>query len=572
MLDLVIRGGTVVDGTGAPGKQADIAIRNGYIVAIGGVDEPAKQTIDASGRVVAPGFVDVHTHYDAQVFWDGSLSPSCYHGVTTVIAGNCGFSIAPLNGNPEDSAYLMRMLARVEGMPLESLQQGVPWNWRSFREYLDQLEGTLAINAGFMVGHSAVRRSVMGARAVGETASADDIAAMQQLLRDSIGAGGLGFSSTISPTHNDGEGKPVPSRHATDEELFALASVVAEFPGTSLELLPGIGAFSEAERERLVRFSLAGKRAVNWNLLAPNSRMPDTHVAQLAASDYAAERGARVIALTLPQPMKLRLNFISGFVLDSLPGWAEVIGKPLPERMAALADPAVREALEAGSKSAAAGVFAQMTYWHTWTIDEVFTEANRAWQGRTVGELADATGKTPIDAMIDLALSEELRTSFTPPVMGTDEESWRMRGETWSDPRTVIGASDAGAHLDMIDTFGFSTQVLEHGVRERGLLSLEQAIHQLTQVPAGMIGLRDRGVLKPGLRADIVVFDPASIASGPTHTRFDLPGGAGRLYADAIGVHHVVVNGREIVRDGVLTGERPGTVLRSGRDTVTVAL
>ena len=572
MLDLIIRGGTVVDGTGAPGQQADVAVRNGYIVAIGAIDEPARQTIDASGCVVAPGFVDVHTHYDAQVFWDSSLSPSCYHGVTTVIAGNCGFSIAPLNGNPEDSAYLMRMLARVEGMPLESLQQGVPWNWRSFREYLEQLEGKLAINAGFMVGHSAVRRSVMGARAVGEAATAEDIAAMQQLLRESIASGGLGFSSTVSPTHNDGEGQPVPSRHATDEELYALASVVSEFPGTSLELLPGIGSFSEAERERMVRYSLAGKRAVNWNLLAPNSRMPDAHAAQLAASDFAAERGARVIALTLPQPMKLRLNLVTGFVFDALPGWAEVIGKPIPERMAAFADPAIREALEAGSKSAAAGIFAQMTHWQTWTIEEVFTEANRSWQGRTVGELAEETGKTPLDAMLDLAISEDLRTSFTPPVMGMDDESWRMRGEVWADPRTVIGASDAGAHLDMIDTFAFSTQVLEHGVRERKLIGLEQAIHQLTQVPAQMIGLRDRGVLTPGLRADIVVFDPATVASGTTHTRFDLPGGAGRLYADAIGVHHVVVNGTEIVRRGELTGERPGTVLRSGRDTVTVPL
>jgi N-acyl-D-aspartate/D-glutamate deacylase len=270
--------------------------------------------------------------------------------------------------------------------------------------------------------------------------------------------------------------------------------------------------------------------------------------------------------------MKLRLNLVSGFVFDALPGWAEVIGKALPERIAALSDPNVREALEAGSKSPAAGVFAQMTYWQTWTIEEVFTEANRAWQGRTVGELAEATGKTPLDAMLDLAISEELRTSFTPPVMGTDDESWRMRGEVWTDPRTVIGASDAGAHLDMIDTFAFSTQVLEHGVRERKLIGLEQAIHQLTQVPAQMIGLRDRGVLTPGLRADIVVFDPQTVASGTTHTRFDLPGGAGRLYADAIGVHHVVVNGREIVRRGELTGERPGTVLRSGRDTVTVPL
>ncbi|MFM7784161.1 MAG: amidohydrolase family protein, partial [Gammaproteobacteria bacterium] len=225
MLDILIKGGTVIDGTGAPGRVADVGIRNGYIVAIGAIDEPAKQTLEAGGKSVAPGFVDVHTHYDAQVFWDRALSPSCFHGVTTVVGGNCGFSIAPLNGKPEDSAYLMRMLARVEGMPLESLQTGVPWSWRSFGDYLEQLEGSLAINAGFMVGHSAIRRHVMGERAVGSSATAEDIAAMQQLLRESIAAGGLGFSSTVSPTHNDGEGRPVPSRHASDDELYALASV-----------------------------------------------------------------------------------------------------------------------------------------------------------------------------------------------------------------------------------------------------------------------------------------------------------------------------------------------------------
>jgi len=572
MLDLLIRGGNVIDGTGAPARRADIGIRAGRIIAIGTVSESAREEIDASGLSVTPGFVDVHTHYDAQAFWDRTLSPSCYHGVTTVIAGNCGFTIAPLNGKPEDSEYLMRMLARVEGMPLESLREGVPWNWRSFGEYLDALDGKLAINAGFMVGHSALRRYVMGARAVGSHASEEEIAAMQQLLRESIAAGGLGFSSTVSQTHNDADGKPVPSRHASDEELFALAGVVSEFPGTLLELLPGIGSFSEAEKERMTRFSLAGKRTVNWNLLNPSSAMPQLHRAQLAASDHASARGGRVVALTLPQPMKLRLNLVSGFIFDALPGWAEVIGKPLPERMQAFADPAVRARLDAGARSPEAGVFAAMANWATWTIDETFTAPNQAWRGRTVGELAEAQGKGPLDALLDLALSEQLLTSFAPPILGDDEESWRMRGEVWQDPRTVIGASDAGAHLDMIDTFAFSTQVLEHGVRKRGLISLEQAVHQLTEVPARMVGLKDRGLLREGYCADLVIFDADTVASGPTHTRFDLPGGAGRLYAEAVGIAHVIVNGREIVRNGSHTGACAGTILRSGRDTESVAI
>ena len=569
MLDMIIRGGSVIDGSGAPARLADVGIRDGRIAAIGTLTEAAREEIDATGLTVAPGFVDVHTHYDAQAFWDRTLSPSCYHGVTTVIAGNCGFSIAPLNGKPEDSEYLMRMLARVEGMPLESLREGVPWNWRSFGEYLDALDGKLAINAGFMVGHSALRRHVMGARAVGSHATGAEIAAMQQLLRESIAAGGLGFSSTVSPTHNDADGKPVPSRHATDEELFALAGVVSEFPGTLLELLPGVGNFTEAEKERMTKFALAGQRAVNWNLLSPSSMMPELHKAQLAASDYAAERGATVIALTLPQPTKIRLNLVSGFVIDALPGWAEVIGKPLPERKAAFADPAVRAKLDAGAHSPEAGVLAALANWSTWMIEETFEPANKPWQDRTIGELAAAQGKTPFDAMLDLSLSEDLRTSFVPQVIGDDDESWRMRGEVWLDPRTVIGASDAGAHLDMIDTFAFSTQVLEHGVRERGLISLEQAVHQLTEVPARMVGLKDRGQLREGFCADVVVFDAGTIASGPTHTRFDLPGGAGRLYAEAVGVAHVIVNGREIVRHGAYTGTPGGRVLRSGRDTVT---
>jgi len=569
MLDMIIRGGSVVDGSGAPARRADVGIRDGRIVAIGTVGEAAREEIDATGLTVAPGFVDVHTHYDAQAFWDPTLSPSCYHGVTTVIAGNCGFSIAPLNGKPEDSEYLMRMLARVEGMPLESLREGVPWNWRSFAEYLDALDGKLAINAGFMVGHSALRRYVMGARAVGSHATEADIAAMQQLLRESIAAGGLGLSSTVSPTHNDADGKPVPSRHATDEELYALASVVKEFPGTLLELLPGVGNFTEAEKERMTKFALAGNRSVNWNLLSPNATMPELHRAQLAASDYAAARGATVIALTLPQPTKIRLNLVSGFVIDALPGWAEVIAKPLPERKAAFADPALRARLDAGAHSPEAGVLAALANWGTWTIEETFVAANKPWQGRTVGELAEAQGKAPFDAMLDLSLSEDLRTSFVPQVLGDDDESWRLRGEAWQDPRTVIGASDAGAHLDMIDTFAFSTEVLANGVRKRGLISLEQAVHQLTEVPARMVGLKERGLLKEGFCADVVVFDPATIASRPTHTRFDLPGGAGRLYAEADGVAHVIVNGREIVRHGTYTGTPGGRVLRSGQDTAT---
>lgn len=567
MLDLVIRGAEVVDGTGAPRRRADVGIRDGRIEAVREGLGPARRTLDAEGAVLAPGFVDVHTHYDAQVFFDPTLSPSPLHGVTTAIGGNCGFSIAPLV--PEAAPYLARMLARVEGMPLESLEAGVPWDWGSFGEYLDRIEGTLAIHAGFLVGHSTLRRVAMGERAVGERATPEDLETMGRLLEESLRAGALGFSSSLAPTHNDAEGRPVPSRHATGEELLALASRVARHPGTTLEFIPTVGPFSEAVVDLMTELSLAARRPLNWNVLGVSS-WSDLWREQLRASDVAAERGARVVALTLPQVMTLRLNFRSGFVLDAFPGWGEVLSLPLAERKAALADPAVRERMLRGAHSEEAGVFRALAGFEKMRIDEAFTEAGRAFEGRTVGELAAARGVEPFDALLDLAVAEDLRTSFMPQIPGDDEASWKARAEAWLDPRTVVGGSDAGAHLDMIDTFSFTTALLGPAVRDRGLLSLEEAVHQLTEVPARLLGLRGRGRIAPGAHADLVLFDPSRIGPGRVRTQYDLPGGAGRLTGGAHGILRVLVAGREVVVDGELTDQRPGAVLRSGRDTETV--
>jgi N-acyl-D-aspartate/D-glutamate deacylase len=569
MLDVVISGGTVIDGTGAPGREADVAVRGDRIVASAArVDEPARRRIDARGKIVAPGFVDIHTHYDAQAFWDPVLSPSPFHGVTTVVGGNCGFSIAPLV--PEAGPYLMRMLARVEGMPLESLAAGVPWDWRSFGEYLDRLEGRLAVNAGFLVGHSAIRRVVMGAAAVGTTASAAQLEAMAALLGESIAAGGLGFSSSFAPTHNDGDGKPVPSRFATREELLRLAKVVGEHPGTTLEFIPAVGAFDESHKEIMAAMSATANRPLNWNVLAVSSYNGDLFRGQLDASDYAAARGGRVLALTVPQVMTLRLNLASGFIFDALPGWGEVIGLPIPERKRRFADPAVRAELDRRANSEEAGFFRFFAAWERLIIDETFSPANQAFRGRSVGEVARELGKTPFDTFLDVALADDLKTSFMPPLPGDDAETWRLRAEVWKDPRTIIGASDAGAHLDMIDTFSLSTALLGSGVRKHRLLSFEDAVHQITDLPARLYGLRERGRIADGFRADLVVFDPDRIEPGPVHTRNDLPGGAARLYAEAEGIEHVLVNGIEIVRGKEATGAFPGTILRSGRDTETV--
>jgi N-acyl-D-aspartate/D-glutamate deacylase len=568
MFDCLIENGVVVDGTGAPRREADVAILDGRIVEIGRIDAPAKRTVDARGWVVAPGFIDIHTHYDAQAFWDGTLSPSPFHGVTTVVGGNCGFSIAPLSG--EAAGYLKRMLARVEGMPLESLEAGVPWDWTSFGEYLARLDGRLAVNAGFLVGHSALRRVVMGEAAIGEPADAAALRGMSDLLRESLAQGGLGFSSSAAPTHNDSEGRPVPSRFATREELLALARVVRDFPGTTLEFIPTVGTFSEAQQDLMASMSLAANRPLNWNVLGVASYAPKAFEAQLAASDYAAARGAKVIALTPSQVMKLRINLATGFLFDALPGWAAVLGLPLPERKRALRDPVVRKQLREGASSEAAGAMRAIAVWENVTVEETFDPRNAALTGRKIGAIAKEQGKAPFDALLDLALSEDLRTSFSPFIPGDDEASWQMRAKVWQDPRTVIGASDSGAHLDMIDTFTCTTSLLGPGVREKRLLSLEEAVHQLSDVPARLYGIRERGRLAPGWRADVVVFDEGRVGPGPIHTRHDLPAGAARLYAEAEGIEHVFVNGVEIVRGKQFTGALPGTVLRSGRDTETV--
>jgi N-acyl-D-aspartate/D-glutamate deacylase len=570
MLDCLIRGGTVIDGTGAPGRRADVGIRDGRITAIGEIDEDAQQTLDATGKVVAPGFVDVHTHYDAQAFWDPTLSPSPLHGVTTVFGGNCGFSIAPLSA--EAGGYLCEMLARVEGMPLEALQAGVPWDWKSFDEYLSRLDGKLAVNAGFLVGHSALRRVVMGPDAVGKEATQEQIDEMCALLRESLSAGGMGFSSSNAPTHNDNQGKPVPSRFATRDEIVALAGVLADFPGTTLEFLPTIGLFGDEHMAIMTDMSVAANRPLNWNVLGVAAYSQDLAQNQLGASDYAKERGGRIVALTPSQVMSLRINLYSGFIFDAFPGWPEVLGLPIEERMRALADPEVRKRLDASANSDAAGALRALAVWQNMTVDSTSLPENQRFEGRKIGDIAEELGKTPFDALLDLALSEGLKTSFSPFIPGDDDESWKLRSEIWKDERTLIGASDAGAHLDMIDTFTYSTSLLGPAVREKKLLSLEEAIHQLTDLPARLYGVRERGRLAESWCADVVVFDPERVGAGPVHFRDDLPTGASRLYAEADGIEHVLVNGVEIVRGREFTGATPGTLIRSGRDTETVTV
>lgn len=574
MLDLKIVGGTIVDGTGKPGFAGDIGISDGRIVALGKVEDDAREVIDATGRVVAPGFVDAHTHYDAQVFWDPTLSPSCYHGVTTVVGGFCGFSIAPLTR--ESAPYVCRMLARVEGMPLETLKTVTDWGWSSFGEYLDRVEGRIGINAGFFVGHSAIRRAVMGERAVGETATAEDIADMADLLDRSLADGALGFSTTMSPTHSDYEGQPVPSRWAEREEFIELAKVVARHEGTGLEMLPDL-AFPEGTPELMADFSIAGQRPVNWNVLVVSG--PDAAERaerMLAISDLARERGGEVIALTMPRSPGVYLTLKSGMMFDSLPGlWSEIFRHPQAEREAMFRDPDTRRRLGADAagmpEGSPLGAFA---CFENYVVVSTIAEENRRYEGRTIGDIAAEDGRQPIDAMLDIASTDDFGTVFSPRQGGDDRAAWEVRGKVWADDRTLVGASDAGAHLDLIDSFDYSTTVLGQGVREQKIISLEQAVHQITLRPAAYFGLVDRGAIREGWHADLVIFDPDTIGGQPMGRRHDLPGDkeAYRIYAEADGIDHVLVNGVEIVRHGAHTGALPGTLLRSGRDTRTVPL
>ncbi len=569
MLDLVIRGGDVVDGTGAARRRADVGVRDGRIVEIGEVDETAKRTVEAEGRVVAPGFVDVHTHYDAQVFWDPTLSPSPLHGVTTVIGGNCGFTIAPLV--PREAEYLMKMLARVEGMPLDALAAGVPWDWTTTAEYFDHFDDTLSVNAGFMVGHCALRRVAMGERSVGEAAADDDLAAMSNLLHESLAAGGLGFSSSWAETHNDADGEPVPSRHATAEELFALCRVTGEHPGTSLEFIPTARDFTDRHLDVMARMSAAARRPLNWNLLTV-SAMNGAFVEQrLAAGDVAREMGAKVVALTIPEPPRPRMSFLSGFVLDALAGWAKPMALPLAEKRAMLADPVRRRELEEQAQGTQ-GLIRAIAHWQRLIFLETFAPENAAYVGRTVGEVAAERGQSPFDALCDIAIADDLRTAFSTPEFGNDRADWEARVAVWRDGRAVIGASDAGAHLDLLATFNYTTTTLARAVREHEVLPLEEAVHLLTDVPARLYGLRDRGRVVTGAYADLVVFDPATVGPGPVVTRADLPTGASRVYGEADGIDEVIVNGTVIVERGAFTDARPGTLLRSGRDTETPVL
>ena len=573
MNDLVLRNGLVVDGSGGPPFYADVAIRAGRIVEVGSVDLGARREIDLEGLVVTPGFIDVHTHYDAQLFWDPLARPSILHGVTTVIGGNCGFALAPLA--PDDVEYIMSMMSRVEAIPKSALQKGVSWDWEGFGEMIERHERNLGPNAGFLAGHSTIRRAVLGEDATTREATESEVSAMCNLLKQCIAEGALGFSTSLHPAHSDENGDPVPSRFASHGELLALAECLRRTAATTMQLVPtNLARFTPEEVELLIDLSLVSNRPVNWNLLKVTSSDPEGSEIQLRASTQALERGARVYPLVLSQSIRPYFSFLNGFVIDALPGWARIMHLPLPNRIAALNDPATIASLRAGAETvagrtekAAQGLVAQ---WERVEVVETFASVNAGMAGHSVGQLATTRRLDPFEVLLDIVLADDLRTVLTPPAVEDDDESCRLRAKVWQDPRVVVGGSDAGAHVEMMCGATYTTKMLGDGVRTRGLITLQEAVHELTDIPARLYGLKDRGRIETGWWADLVVIDPEVVGPKEVRMHHDFPGDSAHLSADATGIERVFVNGVEVSEAGQYTGNRPGAILRAGHNTDSV--
>ncbi len=555
--DLVERGGTLVDGTGAPARRGDVGIRGGRIAAVGTPSGPARRVIDADGAVVAPGFVDIHTHYDVQVFWDRMLTISPWHGVTSVVMGNCGFGVAPTR--PAHRDLVLRTLESVEGMSLEALRAGVgtDWPFESFAEFLAALErrGT-AINVGALVGHTPVRLYVMGEEATEREATDEEIAAMRALVRDALRAGALGFATSKSPTHVGWAGRPVPSRVATFEEIETLAGCLAE-AGNVMQATIGPGLFLDqfaAIQERT-------GRPVSWTALLGGMLGPDGHHAVLERSTALQARGVRVIPQVSCRPLMVEFQLKAPFPLESMSVMRPVSQADLAGKRRLYADPEFRQRLRERIDDGRIGApFRDIT------ITEHPPDPSLA--ERRLGDVAAERGVHPVDLALDLSLASGLETRFRMPILNTDPA---IVAELLAHPATMIGLSDAGAHASQLCDACAPTELLGTWVRERGVLSLADGVRRLTAQPAEVFGITDRGRLAPGLAADVTVFDPETVGCTALRRVRDFPAGADRLVSDATGIRAVVVNGiviREDGRDAVdPAGPLPGRVLRGGRAT-----
>jgi N-acyl-D-amino-acid deacylase len=555
--DLIIAGGTVVDGTGAPGRRADVAVADGRIVAIGpDLERGDARVLDADGLVVAPGFIDIHTHYDAQVFWDPALTPSCFHGVTTVIAGNCGFSLAPTR--PEHHDLIARTLENVEDMDVDALAAGVPWDFATFPEYLDSVARRgVGLNYAAYIGHTALRLFVMGDDAYERAANADEIERMQQVLREALQAGAIGLATSFAVTHRGVDGKPVPSRLADRAEFEALLAVMAE---------ERRGAVAIAAGEPCpipTMYELQPTAGVPFTYTALLTMPTGSHEQLQALNRQGWEAGAEVWPQVSPRPLAFAMTMAEPFTLNINPEFGALMGGSLEARRQAYADPAFRER----ARKAWETQTALPPRWQTFEIGE--SSAHPETVGRRLTDLAEEAGVEPFEVLLDLALAEPDLMLRVRAILANDDVD--AVGRLLQDDRCTLGLSDAGAHVGQLCDAPQATDFLGSWVRDRELLPLEEAVRKLTKVQADIYGITDRGVLAEGFRADIVVFDPSTIAPGPVRRVRDFPADTERLTADQpVGVAHVVVNGTPIQVDGEVqldpaTGTRllPGEVVRS---------
>jgi N-acyl-D-amino-acid deacylase len=546
----VLKGGTIVDGSGRPGFVADLAMRDDRIVAIGS-NLSGDREIDVTGLVVAPGFIDIHTHYDAQVFWDPAMTPSCFHGVTTVVAGNCGFSIAPTK--PSDRDLIAHTMEKVEDMDPETLKTGIPWEFESFPEYLESIRrrGTV-LNFAAYIGHTPLRLYVMGDEAVGRTANDDEIERMTQLVRDAIDAGAAGFASSFAVTHRGADGQPIPSRWADKREIEALCKAVGDSGrgvigvngGDNLsladcyEMQPRVGA--------PITFTALLTTAQGFHL-----RAVETHRAGMAA-------GADVWPQVSCRPLAFSQTMVEPFTLNTNPVFAELMPKSLDERRAAYADPEWRQRV----RTAWDNKQGLIPRWDSYEVME--SAASPELIGQRISAIAERVGFDPFDTLLDLALLEpDLQLRFKAMVANDDEEGVEKLLQVEG---TTLGLSDAGAHVGQLCDAVAATDLLGKWVREKKVFSLETAIHKLTKVQADLFRFTDRGELREGAFADVVVFDPAKVAPGPVRRVRDFPAGGERLTADQpTGMVHTFVNGRPIVENGQLVDtaltERPGRIV-----------
>jgi N-acyl-D-aspartate/D-glutamate deacylase len=547
-MDLVLRGARVVDGSGAPARAGAVGIADGRIVSVGEVPSDGAREVDLDGLVLAPGFVDIHTHYDAQVLWDPDLTPSCWHGVTTVVMGNCGFGIAPTR--PEHRGTIARTLENVEGMSVEALEAGIPWTFETFPEYLDTLEARpKRLNVGAMIGHTPLRLYVLGDEATERAATDDETDRMRAIVADALAAGAVGFATSKSPTHSGAEGKPVPSRLAETEEVFRIAEALRDAGHGVMQITPGPGLFLH----EFARLSKELGRPVSWTALL-TGMFGTGHAVELV--DRTAEEGGDVWPQVACRPLVMQLTLADPFPFGMLPTFKEVLAVPHARRAAIYADPAWRERArgEIGS-----GVWGSR--WAKTSVQE--TERHAELRGRGITDIAEERGLDPFDVLVDLSLDEDLRTRFRIVLANDDEEEL---AQLLRDRRTVLGLSDAGAHASQLCDACFSTHLLQHWVRDKGVLTLEEAVWRLTGHAAQVFQLAGRGLIREGHAADLVAFDPDTVGVDELERVWDLPAGADRLIARSRGIEHVWVNGTAVRLDGKdVDDAHPGVVIRGGR-------